>query len=77
MRIRYLNSKLDKTEEANDEHNQLLKEMDEIKLKHSQSIFDLETKERDIAALRGKLNDLTKELKEVNKKYEKVKSTLS
>jgi uncharacterized coiled-coil DUF342 family protein len=72
-----LNSKLDKTEEANDEQNQLIKEMDDVKAKHAQSIIDLQDKERDIAGYKNKLSDLGKELKEVNKKYEKVKSTLS
>ena len=51
--------------------------MDDVKAKHSQSIIDLQDKERDIAGFKNKLNDISKELKEVNKKYEKVKSTLS
>ena len=51
--------------------------MDDIKAKHSQSIIDLQDKERDIAGFKTKLLDMSKELKEVNKKYDKVKSTLS
>ena len=50
--------------------------MEEIKNKQNLSVVDLQLKEREIAGFKNKLNDLSKELKEVNKKYEKVKNTL-